>query len=43
MKKVETQRKMIEQFKIEAEKKSKQAKADIEAMILGSKSVPKPE
>jgi len=43
MKKVKTQRKMIEQFKIEAEKKSKQAKANIEAMILGSKLVPKPE
>jgi type I restriction enzyme S subunit len=41
--KVKEQRGIITELKAESEKKSKQAKADIEAMILGSKSVPKPE
>ena len=39
--KVTAQRKLVTELKLEAEKKSMQAKADVEAMILGSKSVPK--
>jgi type I restriction enzyme, S subunit len=43
VKKVKEQRGIIRELKAVSEKKSKQAKADIEAMILGSKSVPKSE
>lgn len=38
--KVKAQRDAIAELKAEADKKSKQAKADVEAMILGTKPVP---
>jgi len=39
MEKVTAPREMISKLKSEAEKKSEQAKADVEAMILGTKPV----
>jgi len=38
--KMTTQRKVIAELKAEADEKSKQAKEDVEAMILGIKPVP---
>ena len=38
--KLTDQRKVIAKLKAEADKKSKQVKADVEAMILGTKPVP---